>query len=95
MFDVDASWHYGNWDVKFEFARVNQEAPTGPIHRRGYYAQVAYRPYDACHPVLQQLEGVVRFDYVRFSGIDPAVAELDFGARERVTDRPQPLHRSA
>ena len=58
VLDVDVSWRHGNWDVQFEFARVNQEAPAGPIRRRGCYAQVAYRPYDACHPILQQLEGV-------------------------------------
>jgi hypothetical protein len=83
VFDADATWRQGNWDVKFEFARVNQESPFGMIHRRGYYAQVAYRPYDAHHRILQRLEGVFRFDYVRFGGIDPAVAESDFGARER------------
>jgi hypothetical protein len=80
--DADFGWHYGNWDVRSEFARTNQEAPGGVIHRRGYYAQVAYRPYDCCHYVLQRLEGVFRFDYVRFGGIDPAVAALNFGSRE-------------
>lgn len=81
---VDASWHHGNWDVRFELAHTNQQAPTGPIHRRGFYAQVAYRPYDCEHPLLRRLEGVVRFDHVEFDGINLAATGLDFGGRERI-----------
>jgi hypothetical protein len=80
--DADFNWHYGNWDVRSEFARTNQESPGGTIHRRGFYAQLAYRPYDCRNDILNRLEGVFRFDYVRFGGIDPAVAALNFGPRE-------------
>lgn len=79
---VDVSWHRGNWDFRSEFARTNQEVPGGTIRRRGFYTQLAYRPYDCGHPVLEKLEGVIRFDAVRFGGIDPAVAALSFGGRE-------------
>ena len=79
---VDVGWHRGNWDFRSEFARTNQEVPGGTIRRRGFYTQIAYRPYDCGHPVLERLEGVIRFDSVRFGGIDPAVAALSFGGRE-------------
>ncbi len=84
IWDIDASWHYGNWDVRFEYAHANQQAPLRPIHRRGFYAQVAYRPYDSCHSWLSRLEGVLRYDHVEFDGIDLAATGLDFGARERI-----------
>jgi hypothetical protein len=82
VLDADFNWRYGNWDVRSEFARTNQDAPGGMIHRRGFYGQVAYRPYDACSTFLQNLEGLFRYDYVRFGGIDPAVAAQNFGSRE-------------
>jgi hypothetical protein len=82
--DVDASWHKGNWDVRFEFARTHQQAPGTAIRRRGLYFQVAYRPYDSLHPLLQRLEGVVRYDHVAFDGIDLNRTGLAFGGRERV-----------
>jgi hypothetical protein len=79
---VDVGWHRGGWDFRSEFARTNQDVPAGTIRRRGFYTQLAYRPCDCGHWVLEKLEGVVRFDYVRFGGIDPAVAALGFGSRE-------------
>jgi hypothetical protein len=84
VLDADFSWHYGNWDYRFEAARTHQQAPGGPIHRRGFYSQIAYRPYDCGVAVLRDLEGVFRFDYVRFGGINLAETGLDFGARDRI-----------
>lgn len=84
IWDVDAGCHYGNWEVRFEYAHANQQAPTGPIHRRGFYTQLAYRPYDSCDLLLRRLEGVVRYDHVEFDGINLAVTGLDFGPRERI-----------
>ncbi|MCI0460470.1 MAG: hypothetical protein L0Z62_26245 [Gemmataceae bacterium] len=81
---LDLSWHKGNWDVRFEYARTNQQAPAAPIRRQGFYAQVAYRPYDCGIDLLSKLEGVFRFDHVQFDGIDLAVTGLDFGTRERI-----------
>src|SRR5262249_12589706 len=52
-------------------------APTNQhIRRRGFYAQVAYRPYDASNPFLQNLEGVFRYSRARFRGIDPTGLDL-------------------
>jgi hypothetical protein len=84
LWDVDLSWHHGNWDFRFEFARVHQQAPTSPIHRTGFYAQAAYRPYDSSSPILRRFEGVVRYDYVQFRGIDLTATGLAFGGRENV-----------
>ncbi len=84
LWDVDFSWHWGNWDFRFEFAHVDQQALPRAIDRTGLYAQIAYRQYDSLHPVLQKLEGVLRYDYVRFRGIDLAATGLDFGPRENV-----------
>jgi hypothetical protein len=81
---LDVSWHWGNWDFRFEFARTNQQAVPSAIHRQGYYAQVAYRPYNHPSRWLQRLEGVFRFDHVAFDGINLAATGLDFGSRERI-----------
>jgi hypothetical protein len=81
LWDVDASWHKGNWDVRFELAKTDQQtpAPAPSIHRFGFYAQAAYRQYDNPHPILQKLEGVFRFDHVQFNGIDLRQTGLNFG----------------
>jgi hypothetical protein len=84
LWDVDVNWHYGNWDVRFEYANTRQQAPGSPIHRQGFYAQAAYRPYDLGPGLLQKLEGVLRFDYVQFDGIDLAQTGLSFGSREAI-----------
>ncbi len=84
IWDVDASWHRGNWDLRFEYAQAHQQSPFSPIRRRGLYAQVAFRPYDSDLPLLQRTEGVFRFDCVRFDGINLAATGLDFGARDRI-----------
>jgi hypothetical protein len=60
----------------------DQPADQGPpptdqhVRRRGFYAQVAYRPYDACCHCLQNMEFVVRYSRARFSGIDPTALDL-------------------
>ncbi len=82
--DFDANYHRGNWDVRFEYARIDQQTPFGPIDREGYYLQAAYRNYRSIHPFWGKLEGVVRYDWVDFEGIDLAVTGLDFGTRERI-----------
>jgi hypothetical protein len=84
VWDVDLSWHQGNWDVRFEYARTNQQAPGAAIDRQGFYGQVAYRPYDSCSLILSNLEWVFRFDHVEFDGIDLAVTGTAFGPRERL-----------
>jgi hypothetical protein len=84
LFDIDLSWHYGNWDLKCEYAHVDQQAPSGPIDRQGLYAQLAYRPYDSTSSFWQRTEGVFRFDAVDFDGIDLGATGLAFGGRERI-----------
>jgi hypothetical protein len=81
LWDVDASWHKGNWDARFELAKTDQQtpAPAPSIHRFGFYAQLAYRQYDNPNPFLQKLEGVFRFDHVMFDGINIAQTGLNFG----------------
>jgi hypothetical protein len=75
LWDVDFNYHYGNWDVRFEFAQLFQQAtafiPTD-IVRTGLYTQVAYRPYDASHPLIRNLEVAARYSMARFKGINPA-----------------------
>jgi hypothetical protein len=95
MWDVDASWHKGNWDTRFELAKTDQQtpAPAPSIHRFGFYAQLAYRQYDNPNPVLQKLEGVFRFDHVQFDGIDIAKTGLNFGGLNLAYAR-QPLDRN-
>ena len=84
VWDVDASLHRGNWDFRFEAAQTNQQVPTSPIDRDGFYAQFAYRPYDNCNSWIQKFEGVFRFDYVRFRGIDLVQTGTNFGGRARI-----------
>ena len=82
--DIDASLHRGNWDLRFEYARVDQQTPFGPIDRQGFYFQTAYRNYQSVHPLWGKLEPVVRYDWVDFDGIDLAQTGLNFGSRERI-----------
>jgi hypothetical protein len=84
IWDIDVGYHQGNWDFRFEYANTTQQAPVTPIHRSGFYAQIAYRPYDCRNYVLRKMEGVVRFDQVRFTGIDLAATGISFGAREAI-----------
>lgn len=89
LWGADAGWHYGNWDVRFECAEMFENAPeflTQRIMRRGLYAQVAYRPYDACCRLLANTEFVFRYGATNFSGIDPA--NLDVTAFPTPVDVP-------
>jgi hypothetical protein len=84
IWDIDVNYHHGNWDFRFEYANTRQQAPGLPIHRQGLYAQIAYRPYHLPNGFCQKLEGVFRFDYVQFQGIDLAKTGLAFGSREAI-----------
>ncbi len=76
---VDASYHKGNWDARFEAAYMKQQATPiigHDIQRSGLYFQLAYRPYNVSNFFLQKLEFAARYSLERFTGIDPA--QLDF-----------------
>lgn len=80
IWQLDAGWREGNWDLRAEYAQMHQDAEeiTGEnIVRRGLYAQIGYRPWDACSPCLQKTEFLFRYSYANFIGIDPAELELD------------------
>jgi hypothetical protein len=71
---VDANFHRGNWDARFEAAYMDQQAHPiigKDIQRYGLYAQLGYRPYDVSNFFLQKCEFVGRFSMERFVGIDP------------------------
>jgi hypothetical protein len=89
LWDIDLNYHQGNWDFRLEYAQMFQET-TGfldhNIRRRGLYAQLAYRPLDCCHRILQNLEFVFRYGFARFKGINPA--GLQFDAFESPVDLP-------
>jgi hypothetical protein len=75
---IDLGYRKGNWDVRFEYAQMFQEAVSfigNNINRRGLWAQVAYRPYYACE-IVRDFEGVFRLGYTNFSGIDPNALDL-------------------
>jgi hypothetical protein len=78
LWELDANYHKGNWDLRFEYAETYQHAESfigTNIRRRGLYAQVAYRPLDSLHPYLQKLEFVGRYSRAWFSGIDPTALD--------------------
>ena len=95
LWDVDANWHRGNWDTRFELAKTDQQTPdhAAPIHRFGFYGQVAYRQYQNPNPYLQKLEWVFRFDHVQFDGINLQQTGINFGGLGLSYAR-QPLDRS-
>jgi hypothetical protein len=79
VLSLDASYHQGDWDLRFEAACMNQQ--TSPIigrdiERAGLYAQAAYRAYDSSNRFLQRLELVGRYSMERFKAIDASM--LDF-----------------
>jgi hypothetical protein len=89
LYAVDLNYHKGNWDARFEYGRVHQQAGSflgANIERQGVHAQVAYRPRDCPCKYLQNLELVYRFGYVTFPGV-PAVA-LDLTAFATPMDVP-------
>ncbi len=79
LWELDANYHKGNWDLRFEYAETYQHAASfisTNIRRRGLYAQVAYRPVEALNKYLQKLELVGRYSRTWFSGIDPTALDL-------------------
>jgi hypothetical protein len=79
LWELDANYHKGNWDLRFEYAEMYQHAASfigTNIRRRGLYAQVAYRPLDSLNQYLQKLELVGRYSYTSFRGIDPTALDL-------------------
>jgi hypothetical protein len=93
LWDFDANWHKGNWDMRFEYAHTRQQTPANPIRRQGFYAQVAYRDYEAASPILRKLEYVFRLDRVWFEGINVAMTGINFGGNGQALAR-QPLDRN-
>jgi hypothetical protein len=85
LWAFDFNYRKGNWDVRFEYGMTNQQVGSfagtpgllgNDIRRRGYYGQVAYRPWDAANKYLQRMELVYRYAHVNFSGIDPTALDL-------------------
>jgi len=79
LWALDLNYHKGNWDWRFEYGMTWQQTGnfTGNnIRRQGFYTQVAYRPLDASNCFLRNLEGVYRYGYVDFRGIDPTTLDL-------------------
>lgn len=79
LYVIDANYHDGNWDFRFEWATMFEETNAflgESIRRRGLYAQIAYRPYDAANECLQNTEFVFRYSRARFKGIDPNGLDL-------------------
>jgi hypothetical protein len=82
LWQLDLGYRHGNWDARFEYADVYQQAASvigNNIRRRGLYAQLAYRPFDTENPYLQKCEVAVRYSKVWFSGIDPTQVDLTAG----------------
>jgi hypothetical protein len=78
LWELDANYHKGNWDLRFEYGEMYQHAASfigTNIRRRGLYAQVAYRPLDCPNRFLQKLELVGRYGYTSFSGFDQSALD--------------------
>jgi hypothetical protein len=79
LYDIDVNYHKGDWDFRFEWADMFEETNlflADNIHRRGFYAQIAYRPYDCSNRILRNFEFVFRYSQARFRGIDPLGLDL-------------------
>jgi hypothetical protein len=85
LWALDLNYHKGNWDVRAEYGMTWQQTQsfqgttglTGiNVRRQGFYTQVAYRPRDCPNKYVQNLEGVYRYSYVDFRGIDPTSLDL-------------------
>jgi hypothetical protein len=79
VFDIDLNYHKGNWDFRLEYAQTFQETTAfldNNIRRRGFYAQLAYRPLDCTNHILRNIEYVARYSFARFKGIDPNALDL-------------------
>jgi hypothetical protein len=89
LWAVDLNYHKGNWDVRFEYGNVYQQATSfgfDNIRRQGLHAQIAYRPRHLPNGILQNVELVYRYGYVDFRGIDPTT--LNLGAYSTPVDVP-------
>ncbi len=76
---VDLNYHKGNWDFRFEYGAAYQQTANflgRNIRRQGLYGQIAYRPRDCCHRILENIEFVYRYSFVEFDGIDPTALDL-------------------
>jgi hypothetical protein len=79
LFAVDFNYHKGDWDFRAEYGMTFQHARSfmePNIRRDGFYTQVAYRPRDCDNRYLRNVEGVYRYSYVDFQGIDPTALDL-------------------
>ena len=79
LWAADFNFHKGNWDVRFEYGMLSQQAGDfmgSDIQRQGFYSQIAYRARDCPNPYLQKLEFVYRYSYVNIQGIDPTALTL-------------------
>jgi len=76
---VDLNYHKGNWDLRAEYGVMHQQTLSfleQNITRQGFYAQVAYRPRDCGIRYVEDIEGVYRYCYVDFKGIDATMLDL-------------------
>jgi hypothetical protein len=79
LWALDLNYHKGNWDARAEYGMTYQQAQpflATDITRKGFYAQLAYRPRDCSNKYLQNVEAVYRYSYVDFKGIDPTALTL-------------------
>jgi hypothetical protein len=79
LWAVDLNYRKGNWDVRAEYGTTYQQTQSfgvPNITRQGLYTQVAYRPWDCPHKLVQNLEFVYRYSYVNFRGIDATTLDL-------------------
>lgn len=89
IWQLDAGWRYGNWEIRGEYAEMRQSAETligNDIRRRGLYAQLSYRQYDSLSAFWQKLEYIFRYSFANFRGIDPTM--LDPAAFNSTLDLP-------
>jgi hypothetical protein len=84
LWAADFNFRKGDWTFRAEYGMTYQQAGSftatngAPIRREGFYAEVAYRPWDIPCKYLQNAEFIYRYSYVTFPGID--VNELDLTA---------------
>jgi hypothetical protein len=79
LWAADFNYHMGDWDVRAEYGMSYQQARSfgfPDITRKGFYAQVAYRPRECPNKYLQNTEVVYRYSHVDFTGIDPTTLDL-------------------
>lgn len=89
LWDLDLNYRKGNWDLRFEYAETYQQAASyigNNVRRKGFYTQIAYRPYDLEHCILKNIEVAVRYSKVWFHGIDPT--QIDPTAFSSLIDVP-------